>query len=217
MGIRETKKGRLKLAILDKTLEMIREKPFESIKVIDICQEVGISEVTFYKYFRKKEEVMMYFMRVWNYKRTVRMRKEKSEKGIAAIYSIFRDIANTDNAECIMVSLVSFITAQREKPTNVILEDYDKTAIVDGEDPIEEDEDLDWQMACRLREAVENEEIRADINIQEFVKVLSGIFYGVPIISYVSQEGDLSRAYQTALNYLFEGIKTKGKQNSENG
>lgn len=209
MGIREIKKGKLKLEILDKTLHLIKEKPFERIKVVDICHEVGISEVTFFKYFRKKEEVLLYFMLVWNFKRSMRLKKEGHKKGISGIYSIFQDISNTNNALRIMVTLISFIAMQKEKLAAIKLEEYDKEVISQEKTQYENSEDLDMQMFHLIEEAIEYEEIQADVNIEELTKVLSGIFYGVPLITYASSSKDLFEDYRCSLDYVFKGIIIK--------
>ena len=209
MGVREVKKAKLKLAILETTLELLKEKPFEKIKVVDICHRVGTSEVTFFKYFRRKEEVLQYFMLVWDYKRSQRLRREGFQRGLAGIYAIFRDIADTDNAVGIMVALISFIASQRERPAAVRLEKYEKEAIMQGGIQDENEEELEAQMIRMIREAIEDGEIRDDVRIEDLIKVLSGIFYGVPLITHMTRGTDLYGEYQCALAYVLNGLKIK--------
>jgi AcrR family transcriptional regulator len=209
MGVREAKKAKLKLAVLETTLKLLKEKPFDKIKVVDICRQVGTSEVTFFKYFKKKEEVLQYFMLVWDYKRSHRLKREGFKRGIAGVYDIFRDIAETDNAVGIMVALISFIASQTEKPAAVKLEAYEKEAIVQEEIRDENEEELEAQMVRMIGEAMEDGAIREDTRMEDIIKVLSGIFYGVPLITHMTCGTDLYGDYRRALDYVFEALKIK--------
>lgn len=207
MGIREVKKGKLKLAVLESALELMKEKPFEKIKVLDICNQVGTSEVTFFKYFRRKEEILQYFMLVWEFRRSYRLKKEGYNRGLSGIYAIFEDIAATDNAVDIMTALIAFIATQREKPEAIKLEKYDKEAIIQENIQEEDYEDLNEHMIRLLYEAIEDGELSPDIFIEEIMKVISGVFYGVPLITHAASGVNLYDDYRCSLNYIFKGIK----------
>ena len=213
MGIRENKKSLLKLSILDAALELLKEKPFESIKVLDICHVVGTTEVTFFKYFRRKEEILQLFMLVWDFKRSQRLKKEGFQRGLSGIYAIFQDISTTDNALGIMVAFISFIASQREKPAAVRLEQSDKEALVPDYKWNGHDEELEEQMVRMIREAIEDREIRSDVHIDELIKVLSGIFYGVPLITHATSGENLFGDYMSSLQLVFDSIKiNRGKE-----
>ncbi len=215
MGLREIKKSQLKLSFLEAALELLKKEPFEKIKVLDICHRVGTSEVTFFKYFRRKEEILQFFMLVWDFKRTQRLKREGFQRGLSGLYAIFDDIAKTDNALGIMIAFVSFIASQREKPASIKLEPSDKELVVPGYIQDETEEDLDQQMARLVREAIVDGEIRDDARIDELIKVLSGIFYGVPLITHATSGDDLGGDYLSSLHFVFEAISIKRGYESE--
>ena len=148
-------------------------------------------------------------MLVWDYKRSHRLEREGAQRGLAGIYAIFRDIAQTDNVLGIMTSFISFIAKQREKPDAIVLETFDKEIILQDKVSIQEYDDLDAQLFRLIREAVEDGEICKDISVEDLHRVLSGLFYGVPLITHAMAGSDLFGDYQNALNYVFAGIVVK--------
>ena len=208
MGVRNDKKGVLKYNVLKITLEMIKEKPFECITVSEISHAAGISEVTFFKTFRMKEEILQYFMLVWNLKRVVRLEKETSKKGLTAIYSIFEDIAKTENALVIMVSLVSFFSNLKKRPRPIKLETYDKRAILENDMYSDVDvEEFESQMLRHLKEAIADGEIDRSVDLLRTIKVIAGVFYGVPLISHMSSSNDFFGDYKDSLDLIFTALR----------
>jgi hypothetical protein len=207
IGLREEKKAKLKLNILNTLIELIKEKPFSQIKVIELCEFNGISEVTFFKYFEKKEEILLFFMLVWNFKRELRLEKEGRKRGLEGIYEIFRDIAETENSLCIMISLVSFISNCIEPPKKIILSQSEKYIISQSEEYLKyEAKEIDQQLFIHLNEAVSDEKIKAGIEFFEIITILSDIFYGVPIVSHMCRSGDLYGDYRIALDRIFSSL-----------
>jgi AcrR family transcriptional regulator len=58
LGLREEKKEQTRRQILDTADELFRSKGYGEARVADICQQVRISEKTFFNYFRSKEAVL---------------------------------------------------------------------------------------------------------------------------------------------------------------
>jgi len=208
MGVRDEKKGLLKYNILVITLEMMKEKAFECITVSEISHAAGISEVTFFKIFRMKEEILQYFMLVWNLKRVARLEKEDLKKGLTAIYSIFEDIAMTENSLGIMVSLVSFFSNLKKQPRPMKLATYDKRAILKNDMYSEvEVEEFESQMLRHLKEAIAAGEIDRSVDLLRTIKVIAGVFYGVPLISQMSFSNDFYGDYKDSLDLIFTALK----------
>ncbi len=212
MGVRDENRARMKYNILQTTLELMKEKPFECITVKEICSPNNISEVTFFKIFRMKEEILLYFMQVWNLKRTVRISESGMKKGVAAIYLIFKDIALTDNSLNIMISLISFLSNLKKVPNQIKLDSYDKVEILKNEDyRIVDVEELEMQLLRHLKEAVADNEIHRSTDLLRTVKIIAGIFYGVPLVSHMGFSKDLYGDYTDSLDLLFMALK-QGKE-----
>lgn len=47
----------------EKLLDLMEEKPYEEISIMDICKSADLSRQTFYNYFESKEELFRYLLR----------------------------------------------------------------------------------------------------------------------------------------------------------
>src|SRR5438132_14216409 len=58
MGLREQKKQRQRLEIVEAALELFRERGYDATRVRDIAARAGISDATFFNYFAAKDLVL---------------------------------------------------------------------------------------------------------------------------------------------------------------
>lgn len=50
-----------KIMIVEKAVELFKEKGVKNVTILDICKELGITRSSFYYYFKSKEEVFDYY------------------------------------------------------------------------------------------------------------------------------------------------------------
>ncbi|TGU78367.1 TetR family transcriptional regulator, partial [Mesorhizobium sp. M00.F.Ca.ET.186.01.1.1] len=116
ISLREKKKAKTKLALLEAALALINEGTFRSVLVDDICAQAEVSKVTFFKFFPQKEELLIYFMSIWQ----VRCYKELADngkRGFAAVRHVFSMVAEyAEKQPGIMLSLISFLAEQKMHP-----------------------------------------------------------------------------------------------------
>ena len=79
VGIREKKSAVLKVHILQSTLELLGKKSLKELYVDEICEKVKISKVTFFKYFPLKEDLLLYYYRVWCLENVIKIGTTKKE------------------------------------------------------------------------------------------------------------------------------------------
>lgn len=58
MNLREKKKQRTRDQILATAIRLFKQKGFEDTRVLDICEQVEVSEATFYNYFHSKQALL---------------------------------------------------------------------------------------------------------------------------------------------------------------
>ena len=92
LPLRERKAAQTRLALVDALVEALRERPFAEITVRSLCQEVGISEPTFFKYFPRKEDPLVLFVALWSIGLAVRA-ADDSLSGRDIVEMIFAETA----------------------------------------------------------------------------------------------------------------------------
>lgn len=200
-ALRERKKAKLKIGLVNALIEEIKTRRFEEIKVKDLCYQMDISEVTFFNYFQQKEAMLQYYMAIWNYNREIHIQKIGRKKGLAAIHSLFDDIAATDNAVAIMNTLTTYIAKLTEKPGPVSLSECEMW-LLSGEESPPPELDMNQQIIMHLEEAITGKELDPGINISEYHLLLSSLFYGGSIIAHAART-PLEQVYKNSLSIIF--------------
>lgn len=64
-GKRALNKAQTRLNVLDAVYRLTNTSNFRDLKVKSIAEEIGITEMTFFNYFQKKEDILKYMMGIW--------------------------------------------------------------------------------------------------------------------------------------------------------
>ncbi len=65
LSFREEKYARIKISILNETLEQLKHTSFDDILITDLCRNTGISKRTFFNYFPLKSHIILYLLQIW--------------------------------------------------------------------------------------------------------------------------------------------------------
>jgi len=114
--------------IVDYVIKSCKTKSFTSIHVTDICEASGISKVTFFKYFDKKEDVLLLYKTILNYEICIKTNKQDihSIQGLNLI--IDRFVQMVRETPSIAEGLVSTLLHSKPPILPVILTEADKHA-----------------------------------------------------------------------------------------
>lgn len=109
LGRRELKKARTRLDILNAIYRLAAGVSFRDMKVKTIAEEADVTEMTFYNYFPKKEDTLLYMMGLWALDQVV-LQKQSPLSGEAAIRRIFAHTASQVKAHPgLMVGFISYL------------------------------------------------------------------------------------------------------------
>src|ERR1041385_2115244 len=109
MSLRKEKAARLKLSVLDFTVKLIGKKSFDDLYVEEICDKVKISKVTLFKYFPQKEDILLYYYRIWCLRRAVELR-DKPKEGLTGITFLFDKMSeDAETHPGIILSLFAYL------------------------------------------------------------------------------------------------------------
>src|SRR5438876_5209115 len=90
LPLREKKFARVRLAILSAALQLMKERSLADISVREICELAQVAPATFFNYFPSKEDVLVYYMRLWSIPVTLQCRAAAAQgtmfDAVAAVF-----------------------------------------------------------------------------------------------------------------------------------
>lgn len=197
---RELKKAKTKLECLSAMHNMSKNKSFKDIKAKEIANAVGITEMTFFNYFKTKDELLLYYMRMWSLEQMA-IQIEKPLKGYDAIHRIFINTANEIKAyPTIMLSLIGYIASLHEKPTVFTVEPaeiylrYPNLVVLQKSDILNFD-----QLILRHLQ-----EMELTLSLQETLNLIRSAFYGDAINAHMTAQ-ETEKLYELSLKTILKG------------
>jgi AcrR family transcriptional regulator len=209
MGLRKEKAARLKLAILDGTLKLIGKKSFDDLLVDEICARVKISKVTLFKYFPQKEDILLYYFRLWCLRRAVEL-NDKPKEGVAGITFLFDKLSEDAEAHPgIILSLFAYLADIRRtlRPFPVKVEEK-KLLFPDLENIAAiEIQSIDQMFEKFSLEAIFKKEITKTSSTRDITQVLISIFYGSVLTAHVNQISTLKIFFRKNIELIMKGLQ----------
>ena len=209
MSLRKEKAARLKLSVLEHTLRQIGKKSFDDLYVDEICKKVKISKVTLFKYFPQKEDILLYYFRVWSLKRSVELR-EKPKEGVAGVQFLFEKISE----ECemypgIILSLFGYLADLRRPPKPFPLKPEEKKLLFpDHKDILSvEIQSLDQLMEKFSLEAIFRKEITRSSSTRDLTNLFTSLFYGSVLTAHLLQLDQLKFFFKKNLDMTLKGLQ----------
>lgn len=203
IALRELKKARAKLALYEASLELIGEKSFRDVYLDDICRKAEVSKVTFFKFFRQKEDVLVYYMRVWLTSRIIEL-ADNPKRGIAAVRHMLGNVADTSKRRPgLMLSLISFLSEMKMHPCMPELSEAEVSLLFPGNRELgRQDPNLFALFRQLAEEAQADGELREGIAPETAVQMLFTIFYGAFLTAHLYRSQDVMAVYDSHLNLL---------------
>lgn len=208
MSIRKEKAARLKIQILENTLRLLGKKSFADLYVDEICARVKISKVTLFKYFPRKEDLLLYYFRLWCLARTIELREKKKE-GLQGIYFLFDRISDEyEQYPGMLLGLMGYLTNSRRPPKPYPVRREEKKLLYPGIADIQAVEILSVnQMLERFTlEAIMKREITRSSSTADITNALTTMFYGSVIVSHVNQQNPARLFFRRNLDSVLRGI-----------
>lgn len=206
---RELKSAGIKLDILNSTVDLIGKNPFRNLFVEEICEKAGISKVTFFKYFRQKEDILVYFMQIWCFKLIVNFSPRKYQ-GLHAARYIF-GLINKDVEEHfnLMLALISYITSINEPPQRHYITSAERTLIFPDERNLDQIEILTIQQMFEkhLTEAIELKELNRKTDVKGVVQLITSLFYGTALVAHINGVKNKVNLYDFHIDSILKGLK----------
>ncbi|KQL45557.1 transcriptional regulator [Brevibacillus choshinensis] len=204
ISLREKKKAKTKLDLLQASLDLSGERSFRRVLVEDICQQADVSKVTFFKFFPQKEDLLIYFMSVWQAQCYLEL-VDSGKRGWEAVRYIFGKVTE-DAAKHpgIMLSLISFLSEQKMHPWVPKLSETELWLLFPERETTAgvEEVTLDRIFQRCVKEVREDGELVAHLTEHEAVVLLFSIFYGAYLSAHLFRSTDYMAYYEMHLKLL---------------
>lgn len=216
-ALRETKYAKTKLALLEAALTLIRHKPFDEIAVTELCHMAEVSYATFFNYFGKKSDLLVYFIQLWSVEAAWHARQTAPKNGgLRAIEAIFDYTARQcEEGPEIMVEIIALMA--RRRPGSIAhpqpLTKAEKRIRFPHIDDYKElgDMGLESILPPHIASAVKGGQLPASTDVSAVLEALATIFLGVPVALAGYGPGNYKDAYHRQLQTLWAGIRAINK------
>lgn len=209
MSLRKEKAARLKLSVLDHSIRLIGKKSFGDVYVDEICNKVKISKVTLFKYFPQKEDILLYYFRVWCLKRTVELH-EKPKEGLAGISFLFDRLSE----ECethpgLILSLFGYLADLRRPPKPFPLKQEEKKLLFPDNKDVQSIEilSLDQMIEKFCLEAIFKKEIPRVSSTRDLTNLFTTMFYGSVLTAHLLQLDQLKFFFKRNIELTLKGLQ----------
>jgi len=209
MSLRKEKAARLKLSVLDHTIRLIGKKSFDDLYVDEICEKVKISKVTLFKYFPTKEDILLYYFRVWCLKRAIELR-DKPKEGMAGISYLFDKLSEeSEMYPGIILSLFSYLADLRRPPKPFPMKPEEKKLLFPDVKDIQAIEilTLDQMFEKFCLEAIFKKEITKSSSTRDLTNLFTSLFYGSVLTGHLLQLDQLKFFFKRNIEMTLKGLQ----------
>jgi len=210
-SLRERKFAKTRLALAEAASHHLEAASFEMLSVKSLCERVQISEATFFNYFPKKEDLIVYLDRLWTLELNwYGQQAMQQHQGLAVIDALFRYTSiQIQKKPGLMGEIIAHEARSRSRnpgPEITVAERMMAFSDLDGivSTP---DDSLEGLLRGSLQTAIEQGELPENIAISAAMVGLVSIFYGVPLALQHSNPAAIAAMYRQQLELLWKGLR----------
>jgi AcrR family transcriptional regulator len=213
LPLREKKFARVRLAILSVVLQLMKERSLAEISVREICEVAQVAPATFFNYFPSKEDVLVYYMRLWSIPVTLQFRAVAAKRTVLdAIITVFDYTAREmEQYPRLMFEIIAYIAHATEPPHPPSLTRAEKLLAfpdLPGAEDVEP-QSIDELFTAWLKQAVRAGDLPSSLETGAVALLLKTIFYGVPLATRREGVHTIRSAYHEALEVLLKSWRTE--------
>ena len=210
-SLRERKFAKTRLALAEAASHHLEAASFETLSVKSLCERVQISEATFFNYFPKKEDLIVYLDRLWTLELNwYGHQAMQQHQGLAVIDALFRYTSiQVQKKPGLMGEIIAHEARSRTRhrgPEITVAERMLAFSDLDGivDTP---DDSLEGLLRGSLQTAIEQGELPENITMPAAMVGLVSIFYGVPLALQHSNPASIAAMYRQQLELLWKGLR----------
>ena len=211
LSLRERKFAKTRLALAEAVTMHLEAASFGTLSVKALCDRVQISEATFFNYFPKKDDLIVYLDRLWTLELNWYGRQAALQgQGLPVIEALFRYTSiQIQKKPGLMAEIIAHEALSRERREGPDITPAERMMAFSDLDGITEmsDESLEGLLRGSLESAIEQGELPANTAISAAMVGLVSIFYGVPLAIQHSNAAAIGAMYRQQLELLWGGLQ----------
>jgi AcrR family transcriptional regulator len=216
-SLRERKFARTRLALADVATRHLEMAAFETLSVKSLCERVQISEATFFNYFPRKEDLIVYLDRLWTLELNwYGQQAAARQQGLSVVEALFRYTAiQIQKKPGLMGEVIAYEARTRERHAGPEITLAERLLAFPDLPGIEmlPDDSLERILRNALQDGIDRGELPANTAVPAAMVGLVSIFYGVPIAMQHGNVAAVGAMYRQQLVILWEGLRVvAGKQ-----
>ena len=211
-SLREKKISKTKISLMNEFIRRLETTKFNDISIKDVCDNVEVSEATFYNYFPKKTDLVQYFKELLTLKTIWEVEKKGSKMSpiekIDLFFSVQADNMPNTNA---FYELVSIFTGEKMRNIRLQLSASDKYYAFPDCENIEEMPSMliEEFLAMTMKQMVKDGSFDIKTKPADIVIGLMAIFVGIPLAIEEKDFVNLKSHYKKQLSVFWKGLGVK--------
>lgn len=208
MSLRKEKAARIKVQVLDHTLKLIGKKSFDDLYVEDLCAKVKISKVTLFKYFPQKEDILLYYFRVWCLTRLTEL-LQKPKEGLQGIYFLFDKLSEAyENNPGLWLSMVGYLADIKRSLKPFPVKPEEKKLLFPNVTSITsiEIQSMEQMLEKFILEAILKKEITKTTSTRDITNVFTTVFMGGIVTAHLHQMSPVKLFFRRNVDAVMKGL-----------
>ena len=193
-GLREAKKENKRERMLNAAIKLFSKKGFNETSVEDITSHAGVAKGTFYSYFEKKGDVLLYFV-----DREFETSRREIQSNIAAQKTIF------DQLELIIFTYLKYIFRNKEFSRVLARERFDTIGTRRNKNELL----LIKSLSNLVEQAKQRHEIRSCVDSHGMADMIFAIYTMYVIYwlnGFIKSKKECVRRIREVIHLIFEGV-----------
>lgn len=215
-SLRERKFARTRLALAEAASQHLEAASFESLSVKSLCERVQISEATFFNYFPKKDDLIVYLDHLWTLELNwYGQQAMHQQQGLSVIEALFRYTSiQIQKKPGLMGEIIAHEARSREREQGPIITLAERLMAFSDLEGIAAapDDSLEGLLRESLQAAIEQGELPENTAIPAAMVGLVSVFYGVPLALQHSNPAAIAAMYRQQLELLWKGLRVVAKE-----
>ncbi|MCF6352784.1 MAG: TetR/AcrR family transcriptional regulator [Cyclobacteriaceae bacterium] len=205
---REINAARIKYESLKYVLEECKSRSFAKIQVVEICKHVGISKVTFFKYFTSKADLLLYYRSILTLNLILKL-TESGLEGMKALNIIVQHFANEYTQRPSMIlGLIHYFTDSTIYVSPIAVKPPERLLFFPASAKLTyEVISFDQLIEHQMLDVVFKKQTTLSVNSQQLSEVFLSTLYGAIVLCRMRKVDHVSLFFFQILGTVFPGIK----------